>query len=47
MTLPGKPAVVSSRALRDSIGTLSLLDAGRVTKKAGQKLYKLMFTREG
>jgi hypothetical protein len=45
--LPGKPAVVSSRALQDSIGALSLLDAGRVTEKAGQKLYKPMFTREG
>jgi hypothetical protein len=47
MPLPGKPAVVSSRALQDSIGTLSLLDASRVTEKARQKLYKLMFTREG
>ncbi len=47
MPLPGKPAAVSSRALCDSIGTLSLLDACRVTEKAGQKLYKLMFTREG
>jgi hypothetical protein len=47
MPLPGKPIVVSSRALQNCIGTLSLLDAGRVTEKAGQKLYKLMFTREG
>jgi hypothetical protein len=45
--LPGKPAVVSSRALQDSIGTLSLLDACRVTEKTGLLLYKLMFTREG
>ncbi len=47
MHLPGKPVVVSSRALQDSTGTLSLLDACRVTEKAGQKLYKLMFAREG
>jgi hypothetical protein len=26
---------VFSRVIRDSIGTLSLLDAGRVTKEAG------------
>ncbi len=47
ISLPGKPAVVSIRALCDSIGTLSLLDAGRVTEKGGLKLYKPMFTREG
>jgi hypothetical protein len=47
MPLPGKSAVVFSRVLRNTIGTLSLLDAGRVTEKAGLKLYKLMFTREG
>ncbi len=35
MPLPCKPAVVFSRVIRDSIGTLSLLDAGRVTKEAG------------
>jgi hypothetical protein len=45
MPLPGKPAVVS--LFRIGIGTLSLLDAGRVTEKAGLKLYKPMFTREG
>jgi hypothetical protein len=45
--LPGKPAVMSSRVLQDSIGTLALLDAGGVTKKGALKLYKLMFTREG
>jgi hypothetical protein len=45
--LTGKPVVVSSKALQDSIGTHALLDAGRVTEKAGKKLYKLMFTREG
>jgi hypothetical protein len=47
MPLPGKPAVVSSRALQDSNGALALLNAGRVTEKGALKLYKLMFTREG
>ncbi len=48
MPLPVKSAVVvSSRVLQDSNGTLSLLDAGRVTEKGGLKLYKPMFTREG
>jgi hypothetical protein len=31
----GKPAVLSSRALQDSIGALSLLDAERVKEKTG------------
>ncbi len=47
MPLPGKPAVVFSRALQDVIATLSLLDDSRVTEKTGLLLYKLMFTREG
>ncbi len=33
MPLSGKPAVVSSRVLQDSISTLSLLDTGRVQRK--------------
>jgi hypothetical protein len=40
MPLPGKPAVVSSRALQDSNGTLSLL--GRVQRKLAYS-YKNLF----
>jgi hypothetical protein len=32
---------------RIGIGTLSLLDVGRVTEKGALKLYKVMFTRKG